>query len=103
MVLVKISIVPIGTANTSLSKYIAHAVKVLERSNLSYDVNPMGTVIEGELNQVMDVCREMHESLFNMPEIKRVLTTIKIDDRRDKESTMETKVKSVEEHLTLKS
>lgn len=95
--------VPIGTASTGLSRYIAQAIEVLDISGLKYQITPMGTVIEGDLEEVIEVCRKMHESLFTNPEIKRVLTTIKIDDRRNKKSEMEEKVRSVEKQLTLKS
>jgi uncharacterized protein (TIGR00106 family) len=103
MVLVEISVVPLGTSDTSLSRFVAQAIKVLENSELDYEITPMGTVIEGDLDRVLKICREMHESVFSNPEIKRVLTTIKIDDRRDKKGTMESKVESVEKKLTLNS
>lgn len=101
MVVAEISIVPLGTASPGLSEYIANAVRKLKKSGLRYQLTPMGTIIEGELDSVIEVCRKMHESVFESRDVKRVLTTIKIDDRRDKESNMDAKVKSVEEKLSL--
>jgi len=103
MVIAEISIVPIGTSSTGLSSYIAKAIETLKESGLRYQITPMGTIIEGELNRVIEVCRKMHESVFEDRDVKRVLTNIKIDDRRDKDTGMDAKVKSVKEKLALKS
>jgi uncharacterized protein (TIGR00106 family) len=58
----------------------------------------MGTVLEGDLDKVLNTVRNMHESGFDK-DVCRVLTIVTIDDRRDKEATMESKVKSVESKL----
>jgi uncharacterized protein (TIGR00106 family) len=59
----------------------------------------MGTVIEGDLDEILRVVRLMHESPFNEG-AQRVSTQIKIDDRRDvKTHTLAYKVRSVEEKL----
>ncbi len=58
----------------------------------------MGTVLEGDLDRVLSVVRKMHESGFDR-DVRRVMTIINIDDRRDKAATMESKVKSVESKL----
>jgi len=57
----------------------------------------MGTIVEGELKQVMAVCTHMHASAFDRGAL-RVYTTIKIDERRDGEAgpRMGHKVASVE-------
>jgi uncharacterized protein (TIGR00106 family) len=56
----------------------------------------MSTIIEGELDVLLDVIRRMHEVPFENGAM-RVSTSITIDDRRDKEGTMEQKLRSVEE------
>ncbi|MCX8126262.1 MAG: MTH1187 family thiamine-binding protein [Dehalococcoidia bacterium] len=94
-VIAEVSIVPIGTASTSLSSYVAGCVAVLENARkVKYQLTPMGTIIEGRLKDVITAVLKMHEVPFTAG-IARVVTTIKIDDRRDKEATMEAKVKSV--------
>ncbi|RKZ21347.1 thiamine-binding protein [bacterium] len=98
MAIMEISVVPVGTGGTSLSKYVARAFEVVRKSNLKYELTPMGTVIEGPIDELFNLAREIHEVCFSMG-IKRVLTTIKIDDRRDREGTMEQKKRSVEEKL----
>ncbi|RJP60839.1 MAG: thiamine-binding protein [Deltaproteobacteria bacterium] len=94
MAIVEVSIVPIGVPNTSLSEYVANALKVLKNSGLKYDLTSMGTIIEGELDGIFGIIREMHETPFKKG-VMRVVTTVKIDDRRDKPATSETKVESV--------
>lgn len=94
-VVAEISVVPLGTGSTSLSQYVASCMKLLDgRKDVSYQLTPMGTVIEGPLGKVLEVTRELHEIPFSRGAF-RVLTTLKIDDRRDKAVTMAGKVGSV--------
>lgn len=99
MAVVEVSVVPIGTASASLSEYVACCVALLEGAEgLSYQLTPMGTIIEGELDRVLEVVRRMHEEPFTRG-AGRVLTTVRIDDRRDKKLTMAGKVAAVEARL----
>jgi uncharacterized protein (TIGR00106 family) len=95
MAIVEVSVVPVGVPTTSLSRFVAQVVGVLqEYPKLSYTLTPMGTVIEGDLDRVLEAVRRMHEVPFDRG-IHRVLTRLSIDDRRDKKSTLRTKVDSV--------
>jgi len=99
MALVEISVVPLGTPTPSVSQYIAQAVKVLEgEKDIKYELTAMGTIIEGDLERVLTLVRKMHEAIFNAG-ITRVVTTIKIDDRRDKASSMGSKMESLRREL----
>ncbi len=100
MAVVEISIVPLGTGSTSLSPYVAECEKELRESSegLKYELTAMGTIIEGDLDQILKLVRRLHEVPFNSG-AKRVSTTIKIDDRRDKKGTIDQKVKAVEDKL----
>jgi uncharacterized protein (TIGR00106 family) len=94
-VVAEVSIVPIGTADAGISRYVAASLEVLERKkDLSYRLTPMGTVIEGSLSKVLEAIRDMHEVPFSKGAL-RVVTSIKIDDRRDKTATMNGKLDSV--------
>ncbi len=97
MAVVEVSIVPVGPAGASISKYVAHCLDILDESGLKYELCPMGTVIEGDLTRIIDAVRAMHEGTFD-GEVVRVLTTIRIDDRRDKELTMDGKLFAVRRH-----
>ncbi|AEF94736.1 protein of unknown function DUF77 [Desulfotomaculum nigrificans CO-1-SRB] len=99
MAVVEITVIPLGTESTSLSKYVAGCLQVLQQAgDIKYQLTPMGTVIEGELTKVLELVRQMHEQPF-MAGAQRVNTIIRIDDRRDKQATMEGKVRSVEAKL----
>jgi len=96
---VDVTIVPIGTASASLSEYVAGCVKILrEAEGITYQLTPMATIIEGDLDRVFEVVRRMHEQPF-IKGIGRVVTTIRIDDRRDKKLTAAGKVAAVKARL----
>ena len=95
MVIAEISVVPIGTCTPSVSRYVAKAIGVLgHEKNIKYKLTGMGTILEGELTAVLEAVKKMHESVFG-DQIQRVVTTIRIDDRRDRESSVEHKIQSV--------
>jgi uncharacterized protein (TIGR00106 family) len=99
MAIVQVSIVPLGTKTTSLSKYVARALKVLQsQKSVTFRLTPMGTVLEGDLDKVLSMVRQMHESVFSEG-VQRVVTIVNIDDRRDKRATMKSKISSVESKL----
>lgn len=90
--LAEFSIVPIGKGE-SVSLYVAECVKVVKGSGLPYRLNPMGTVVEGDYDAVMAVVRECHMRVMSMA--ARVITTVKIDDRKGAEGAIDGKVESV--------
>jgi uncharacterized protein (TIGR00106 family) len=103
MAIMEISVTPIGTKKTSVSDYVVDAVKVLERRGMKHLVGPMGTVVEAPLNELFEAAREMHEEVFADSDVLRIVTTIRIDDRRDiAENTMERKIKSLKEKMRYK-
>lgn len=94
--LVEFSIVPIGKGS-SIGDEIAKVLKIVDSSGLPYKVNPMGTVVEGEWNNIMRLIKKCHDAVMKSGE--RVITTISIDDRKGKPNRIEEKVKSVEKRL----
>ncbi|MCD6082723.1 MTH1187 family thiamine-binding protein [Candidatus Aerophobetes bacterium] len=98
MAIMEINIVPLGTGTPSVSRYIAQAVKVLKEKGVNYELTSMGTIVEGKLDDLFELAKKMHLATFTQG-IKRVVTTIKIDDRRDKSSDMKEKVQRVKEEL----
>ncbi len=95
LIIAEIQIVPIGTATTSLSRYIAACIDIVKQAqDISCQLTAMGTIIQGPLERVLELAQKMHEVPFLMG-AKRVVTTINIDDRRDKSATIESKVKAV--------
>ncbi|MGD2080411.1 MAG: MTH1187 family thiamine-binding protein [Nitrospirota bacterium] len=94
--LVEFSIVPVGTGS-SIGDSIARVLGIVDESGLPYRVNPMGTVVEGEWSEVMGLVKKCHSAV--MKDAERAITTISIDDRKDKPNRIELKVKSVEKRL----
>jgi len=94
--LVQFSIVPLG-AGESLSKEVAEVIRIVDESGLSYRANPMGTVVEGEWDEVMTLIRKCHEK--TLEGAARVLTTLTIDDRPGKSDRIGGKIQSVEQRL----
>jgi len=98
-VIADIRVLPFGTETSSLSHFVAAVVNVLKQApDISYKVTPMATMVEGPLDRILELMQEMHELPFSMG-VNRVVTSISIDDRRDKRITMESKVMAVEEKL----
>ncbi len=99
MAVAEISIIPIGTGSPSVSEHVVRAVRVLRREkSLKYEITSMGTIIEGDPEAILRVSGKMHQAVLDGG-AQRVVTTIKIDDRRDKHLTMSGKVESVRKKL----
>ncbi len=101
-IILAVSITPLGTKSPSVSKYVASALKVLEKyQDLKYETDPMFTIIYGEKKRVFEAVMEMQEAVFKAG-AKRVSTVIKIDERRDKKVTPEEKLKSLKKWIEKK-
>ena len=99
MAIMEITVVPLGTSSPSVSRYVAGAVRVLrEAKDVRYELTPMGTVVEGETDRLLELAAQMHRTPFAAGAV-RVVTTVKIDERRDKPVTMSGKVAAVREKL----
>jgi uncharacterized protein (TIGR00106 family) len=98
-ILVEFSIVPLGKG-TSVSSAVARALKIVAESGISYKANPMGTVLEGEWDRVMGIIKGCHQEV--MKDADRVVTSIKIDDRKGMGGRIEKKLESVEQKLGIK-
>lgn len=95
MIISQLSIAPVGEG-TSLSKYVKVVLNVLMRNNIKFKTNDMATVIETEdLETLFRVVKEAHNAVIKAG-VKRVITELKIDDRKDKKVVIGTKVKAVQ-------
>ncbi len=98
MAVAEITVVPSGVG-PSVSDYVARAIGVIRaHTDVKYQLTPMGTVVEGDLDSILDVVRDVHNCAFD-ERVCRVLTLVKIDERRDKGLTMEGKLRSVQSKL----
>lgn len=94
--LVSFSVSPLGKGE-SVSEFVAPIIDIIEKSGLPNKTNPMGTVVEGSWDEVMELVKKCHDAVLDNS--ARVITNIKIDDRPGKPNRMEGKIKSVEEKL----
>ena len=95
MIISQLSIAPVGKG-TSLSKYVKIVLNILLKNNIKFETNDMATVIETEnLDTLFMVVKEAHDAVIQAGS-KRVITELKIDDRKDKNVIIGTKVKSVQ-------
>jgi len=90
------SIVPMG-GGASLGKQVADAIEVVADSGLDYQVTAMGTLVEGEWDEVMGVVRKCFDALHEHSD--RVTCTLKIDDYKGRSGRIGGKVASVEKAL----
>ena len=99
MAIAEISVVPLGTKTPSVSKYVARAVKALQQEkDIKYETTAMGTIVEADLDRILTVVKKMHEETFGEG-VARVVTTVTIDDRRDKTRGMKDKIASLSREL----
>jgi uncharacterized protein (TIGR00106 family) len=91
--LAEFSVTPIG-AGVSVGKYVAECLKIVDESGLDYRFNPMGTVVQGDFDDVMALIAKCHKAVRK--KCKRVSTVIKIDDRKGAEGALTEKVASVQ-------
>ncbi len=94
MAILEISVVPLGTGGPGLSRYLARVAREIQACGLRHQIHPMGTVVEGPVDELFALARQLHEAGFSEG-VQRVLTRMAIDDRRDRERPMEAKVESL--------
>lgn len=94
--LINFSIFPMDKGD-SVSVYVSRVLKIIRDSGLDYKLNPMGTSIEGEWDEVMTVVSHCFEEL--QKDCDRVYMTVNVDYRKGKSGRIESKVKSVEAKL----
>ncbi|HJU14280.1 MAG TPA: MTH1187 family thiamine-binding protein [Candidatus Nitrosotalea sp.] len=92
----ELAILPIGTPTPSLGTYIAQGLKGLDRiDGIRFQTTPMGTMIEAEkIEKIFEAAKVVSDLIFAMG-ISRVETILKIDERRDKDRSLEDKLRSI--------
>ena len=96
MVLLEFSMSPLGKGE-SVGQYVARSLDIIDRSGVAYRLNPMGTVLEGEWDDVFEVVRKCYERMKR--DCNRISCTIKVDYRKGHKGRLESKVASVEKRL----
>jgi uncharacterized protein (TIGR00106 family) len=87
---------PLGKGE-SVGKYVARSLDIIEKSGVPYRLNPMGTVLEGEWDNVFDMVKKCYERMKK--DCNRISCTIKVDYRKGYVGRLQTKVATVEKIL----
>ena len=93
MVLLDFSMTPLGKGE-SVSPYVARCLEVVVASGLDYRLHAMGTTLEGELDEVLEVIRRCFEIL--KPDCDRISCSVKIDYRKGLAGRLNSKVQTVQ-------
>lgn len=90
------SIVPVGTG-ASLGGQVADAVRIVEESGLEHQVTAMGTLVEGDWDEVVGLIRRCFDAMHEHSD--RVTCVVKLDDQVGRMGRIGGKVESVERAL----
>jgi len=96
MLLLEFSMTPLDKGE-SVSAYVSRSLDIIDKSGLDYRINPMGTVLEGEWDEVMEVVRACYEKMKS--DCSRISVAMKIDYRHGRSGRLRSKIESVEERL----
>lgn len=96
MVLLEFSMTPLGKGE-SVGQYVARSLEIVEQSGLDYRLHAMGTILEGEWDEVFAVVKRCYEALS--ADCERVTCSIKVDARAGASGRLTSKVESVEHKL----
>ena len=81
----------------SLSSYVSRILKIIDNQDVPYRLTPMGTILEGEWDEVMNVVRECFYELKR--DCSRIGVHLKVDYREGTESRMNSKIESIEKRI----
>ncbi len=91
MPVAELCLFPLGTGSPSVGRYLEPVIEEIKKSGLKYQVCAMGTVVEGELDDILQLVKKCHEAIFKAG-AERVVISLRIDDRTDKKLTIESKL-----------
>ena len=96
MVLLEFAMYPL-TKGESVSAYVARSLDIIDKSGLPYQLTSMGTILEGEWDEVMAVVTECYKTMSR--DCDRVGTQIKIDHRAGASGRLQSKIESVQKKV----
>lgn len=82
----------------SVSEYVSRIISMIDKSGMSYQLTPMGTVIEcDEIDDALGIVKKAYKCLET--DCSRVYSSLKFDIRKDKKYRLKTKIASIEKKL----
>jgi uncharacterized protein (TIGR00106 family) len=91
----EVFITPLGTNQPTIRDSVRAVYEVARASGLTVQLTAMGTLIEGPVSEIFDVARRMHDACFDAGGTQRVLTTLRLDERRGEPLSLAGKVQGV--------
>jgi uncharacterized protein (TIGR00106 family) len=92
--LAELRVTPVGS-RISFARLVSDLVPLLSSSPLQYQVHAMGTTLEGELDEILELVRRCHQELRKHAD--RILLELSIDDRTAAEGEMVRSLQHVRE------
>jgi uncharacterized protein (TIGR00106 family) len=96
MILLEFSMSPLDKGE-SLSEYVARSLDIIDKSGLPYQLTPMGTIVEGEWDEVMALVTACYKRMSQ--DCNRISTSMKIDARAGKSGRLKSKIGAIENRL----
>ena len=96
MILMEFSMIPLDKGS-SFSPYVARTLEIIDESGLEYRLNPMGTVVEGDWDELLALLTKCFRALEK--DSDRISLQVKFDCRKGRSGALESKIKSVQEKM----
>lgn len=98
MAIMQLTIIPLGTQTPSVGQYVADIQQTLRREGFPHELTDMGTIIEGEPQELLALAARLHALPF-VHGAQRVVTQVVLDERRDKTVKLGDKTAAVQARL----
>ena len=96
MILLEFSMIPVGKGE-SVGKLVSRSVDIIDKSGVDYQLNSMGTLLEGEWDEVMGVMKKCYERMKQ--DCPRIIVSMKMDHREGPKGRLKSKIQAVERDL----
>jgi uncharacterized protein (TIGR00106 family) len=94
MALMEFTLIPLDKG-ARFSKYVAGTLSVVKESGLEYRLNPMGTVVEGDWDRLLELLSACVRNLEQ--DSDRISLSVKFDIRKGVSGAIDGKIRSVQD------
>jgi uncharacterized protein (TIGR00106 family) len=95
----ELTVIGLGRSDPSAGEYVAEIQRRLAaQDKVRYRLQAMGTELEGSTEDILAVVAQLHRVPLELG-LPRAYSVLKLDERTDKDQTLDDKVRSVEERL----
>jgi uncharacterized protein (TIGR00106 family) len=92
----ELTVFPLGTGEPTVRDHVRALYRIVQASGLTHQLTAMGTIVEGRVEDILELTRRLHETCFEAgPGADRVYTTLRLDERRGEPLTIAGKVQGV--------